>query len=131
MRLACVVALGLTPLAVAPSRPARHGDQTLPMNVIAEQFVKLVLAVGQHDADYVDAYYGLPEWKADVERQRTPLGRIRTDAERLIAQIPEVSAVERRDELVVLRHDYLRRQLEALQSRVRMVGGTRLTFAGE
>jgi hypothetical protein len=101
------------------------------MNVIAEQFVKLVLAVGQHDADYVDAYYGLPEWKADVERQRTPLGRIRTDAERLIAQIPELSAVERRDELVVLRHDYLRRQLEALQSRVRMLEGTRLTFDEE
>ena len=29
-----------------------------PMNTIAERYVKLVLAVGQHDADYVDAFYG-------------------------------------------------------------------------
>ena len=28
------------------------------LNNIAEPYVKLVLAVGQHDADYVDAYYG-------------------------------------------------------------------------
>src|SRR5206468_12979210 len=31
------------------------------MNAIAEQYVKLVLAVGQHDADYVDAFYGTPQ----------------------------------------------------------------------
>src|ERR1044071_1589494 len=33
------------------------------MNQIAERYVKLVLKVGQHDADYVDAYYGDPAWK--------------------------------------------------------------------
>ncbi len=33
------------------------------MNVVAESYVKLVLALGQHDAAYVDAYYGPPEWK--------------------------------------------------------------------
>ena len=30
---------------------------------IAERYVKLVLAMGEHDADYVDAYYGPPEWR--------------------------------------------------------------------
>ena len=29
-----------------------------PYRSVAEQYVKLVLAVGQHDADYVDAFYG-------------------------------------------------------------------------
>ena len=33
------------------------------MNNIAEAYVKLVLKIGQHDADYVDAYYGPDEWK--------------------------------------------------------------------
>ena len=27
-----------------------------PYRAVAEQYVKLVLAVGQHDADYVDAF---------------------------------------------------------------------------
>ena len=38
------------------------------MNVVAESYVKLVLALGQHDAAYVDAYYGPPEWKSEAER---------------------------------------------------------------
>jgi len=33
------------------------------MNAIAERYVHLVLAVGQHDPDYVDAFYGPAEWK--------------------------------------------------------------------
>ena len=101
------------------------------MNTIAERYVKLVLAVGQHDADYVDAFYGPPEWKADAERQKMPLGQIDAEAERLIAQIPELSAADRRDQLVVLRHEYLRRQLGALRARVRMLEGARFTFDEE
>src|SRR5262245_41683321 len=33
------------------------------MNQIAERYVKLVLLVGQHDDNFVDAYYGDPSWK--------------------------------------------------------------------
>jgi hypothetical protein len=128
MRLACVAGLGLTAAVVVPR--AQRG-QTLPMNTIAERYVKLVLAVGQHDADYVDAYYGPPEWKVEAERQKAPLAQIKIDAERLIAQIPALPAADRGDELVVLRRDYLRRQLEALQARVRMLEGAKLTFDEE
>src|ERR1044071_8149616 len=38
------------------------------VNEIAEAYVKLVLALGQHDPDYVDAYYGPPEWKNQQKR---------------------------------------------------------------
>ena len=37
------------------------------MDAVARAYVRLVLAVGRHDADYVDAYYGPPEWRAEVE----------------------------------------------------------------
>ena len=52
-------------------------------------------------------------------------------AARLIADIPALSDAERRDELVVLRRDYLKRQLEALRTRVRMLQGAKLTFDEE
>ena len=45
---------------------ARQGMKSNAMGTIAEQYVKLVLALGQHDADYVDAYYGPPEWKEEA-----------------------------------------------------------------
>ena len=103
----------------------------LPMNSIAERYVKLVLAVGQHDADYVDAFYGPQEWKTEAERQKMPLEQIEAEARRLIADIPDVPAVDRPDEVAVLRHDYLKRQLEALVSRVRMLEGAKLSFDEE
>lgn len=34
------------------------------MNAVAERCAHLVLALGQHDPDYVDAFYGPAEWKS-------------------------------------------------------------------
>ena len=50
------------------------------MRSVAEQYVKLVLAVGQHDADYVDAFYGPPEWRKEAEAAKTPLAAIDAQA---------------------------------------------------
>jgi len=118
-------------LLAATSVPAAQTRQTSPMNTIAERYVKLVLALGRHDADYVDAFYGPPEWKAEAERQKTALPDIRATAERLIAEIPNPTDDDRKDELVMLRRDYLKRQLEALRARVRMLEGAKLTFDEE
>jgi hypothetical protein len=102
-----------------------------PMNTVAERYVKLVLAVGQHDPDYVDAYYGPAEWKIEAERQKRSLADIDAAAKKLIAEIPPPSDEERRDEVATLRRHYLSRQLEALRTRVQMLEGTRLAFDQE
>lgn len=48
------------------------------MNSIADRYVQLVLAVGQHDPDFVDAYYGPPEWKTAAEGAgKRPLDELR------------------------------------------------------
>jgi hypothetical protein len=98
------------------------------MNETAERYVKLVLAMGQHDPAYVDAYYGPPEWKAEVEQRKAPLADIDAEAARLIDALGEANDA---DELVRLRHVYLRRQLESLRSRVRMLSGETLSFDEE
>jgi hypothetical protein len=105
------------------------GFQASSMNSIAERYVKLVLAVGQHDADYVDAYYGPPEWKSEAEARKTPLPEIDADAVRLISDLGRAEAGA--DELAVLRRDYLGRQLDAVRARVRLLSGTRLSFDEE
>jgi hypothetical protein len=101
------------------------------MNTIAERYVKLVLEVGQHDADYVDAFYGPPEWKAEADKHKVPLRQIDANAQRLIGEVPPLSTADRRDELVVLRREYLLRQLGSLRARVRMLEGAKLTFDEE
>lgn len=102
------------------------------MSDIAEQYVRLVLAVGLHDADYVDAYYGPPEWKTEVAaRGKRSLDELAAEAGRLIALVPQPVLADARDPLVPLRHEYLRRQLQAVDARIRMLRGETFTFDDE
>jgi hypothetical protein len=97
---------------------------------LSEEYVRLVLSVGLHDPDYVDAYYGPPEWKSETERDHPSLEAIAGRAETLIDALrhQHSSGV---DEAVMLRHRYLQRQSEALLERVRLLQGTKRTFDEE
>jgi hypothetical protein len=100
------------------------------MDRVAESYVKLVLAVGQHDSDYVDAYYGPPEWQAEAAARKRPLPELRAEAAGLVEGLqahPPASG----DELVRLRHQYLVRQLQAMLARIDMLSGARLSFDEE
>src|SRR5215471_17383971 len=57
------------------------------MKAVAEQYAHLVLALGQHDPDYVDAFYGPPEWKTQAEKEKKSLDAIGREANELIAAI--------------------------------------------
>ena len=101
------------------------------MNDLAERYVKLVLAMEQHDSDYVDAYYGPEAWRADAEGRQLTLDQIGAEAGALITELDRTATAPDPEALVHLRHQYLRRQLEALQARVRMLGGRSLAFDDE
>ena len=100
------------------------------LDAIAEAYVKLVLAVGQHDQDYVDAYYGPAEWKNAAEGDSLDLPTIRRRAAELIAAVDSVT-IDDADELVELRRRYLEAQLGSLAARVDMLDGATLTFDEE
>ena len=105
-----------------------------PMRTVAERYVKLVLAVGQHDADYVDAFYGPAEWRQAAEGAKIPLAAIDRQAEALerdLAAVTAASPVARDAQLWGLRRQYLARQMSALRARVSMRQGKRLTFDEE
>ena len=97
---------------------------------IAEAYVKIVLAVGRHDPDYVDAYYGPAEWKTAADAASLSLAEIEGRANALIEQAVDdgdraASGVEQ------LRARFLSRQLSALVTRVQMLQGVRLSFDDE
>jgi hypothetical protein len=117
----------VTGCAVRATAPAARDSD--PMNRIAESYVKLVLAVGQHDADYVDAYYGPPEWREEVNAKRPSLLEIHAGATALRAEVAQLTRPE--DGIAVLRNEYLRRQLEALIARADMLRGKKLSFDEE
>ena len=106
-----------------------HAEPTA-LDAVAESYVKLVLAVGIHDADYVDAYYGDETRKAEVEAEAPALETIRDRAAELIASLGDRPPAGG-DDLAALRWRYLVRQLEALVARVGMLGGASMSFDEE
>jgi hypothetical protein len=116
-----LILLGLTAIG--------RGQHAPSMNEIAERYVHLVLALGQHDPDYVDAYYGPTEWKSAAEKEKKPLPAIRDEAAKLSGALGHVA--QPKDEIDQLRLNYLAHQLGALEARVRILQGEKMTFDQE
>ncbi|GEN11968.1 hypothetical protein SAMN05443572_113261 [Myxococcus fulvus] len=100
-----------------------------PLDAPAEQYVKLVLAVGQHDGNYVDAYYGPEAWAKEAEATKLPLPEIAARAAAMVAAV-EATPVPA-DELLAMRHRFLLTQLRSLEARVRMLSGEKMKFDEE
>lgn len=98
------------------------------MDSVAQTYARLTLAVGQHDPNYVDAYYGPPEWKAEAAAHPMPLDRIREEAG---AALNALGDAEPADEMSKLRRKYLAKQLDALIARVAMLSGEKWSFDDE
>jgi hypothetical protein len=78
----------------------------------------------------VDAYYGPAEWRTDVEAAAPSLDALAAEADSLSARLAAVP-VAGEEEIVVLRRDYLAKQLSAVAARISMLQGTELSFDEE
>ncbi|HVG70934.1 MAG TPA: hypothetical protein VM819_08485 [Vicinamibacterales bacterium] len=101
------------------------------IQALAERYVRLVLALGQHDPDYVDAYYGPPDWRTEAQHAKVPLAEIDAAADDLAGDLEMITPPATANDLERLRHDYVTRQLASLRARVAMLGGARMKFDAE
>jgi hypothetical protein len=123
----CTADRGAGGTGAAPAGDAR-ADSLL--NPLAEQYVRLVLAVGGHDDGYVDAYYGPESWQQEAAAEQASLDSIALRAARLLGEVQAVD-VSGASGIVRLRHGYLTGQLEAVAAYVGMLQGRRLSFDEE
>lgn len=117
----------VTAKTTSSSSPDRPSPSAI-LDAAGERYAKLVLALGERDADYVDAFYGPPAWRDEAQLARKGLEQIRTEAS---AVLDEVRKVQPREELGQLRQAYQIHQLGALLARVAMLSGVRLSFDEE
>lgn len=123
--------------ACASTQPPPRADMvaastaiTADINALADDFIRLSLEAGTHEAGYIDAYYGDPALKQAAEanpRDKAELQNaataLRAKAEKL--QSSSQNALERR------RLSALSAQLLAAETRLRMMQGERFPFADE
>ena len=122
VRLLILAALASACTAHAPGRPAAAFDAA------GEAYVRLVLALGERDADSLDSYQGPAAWQNEARARHATLAEIQADAHTLVSSLtglatpgPELDA----------RRQFLLRQLRAVAARVDLLRGARPAFADE
>jgi hypothetical protein len=140
---ATLLLAGCAPVREAPpSAIAPRIDNSVTAERIAvgaaARYLRLTLEAGTYEDGYIDAYFGPAEERATAERERRPREALVVEAQaiaeaidvflrrpELAARSPEPAYSPRR-RLVALRG-----ALVAAETRLRMIGGERLSFADE
>ena len=100
----------------------------MTLEPLAEGYVQLVLAVGRHDGNFVDSYYGPAAWQtAAQEGAPRPLAELRAGAKQLLAAVSAATppAAE------TVRRDYLVGQVTAVEAHLARLDGHRFSFDDE
>ena len=93
---------------------------------LAEEFVRLALAIEQHLPGYVDSYFGPDEWmKQAKEAGKLTVQDLTREAGRLATDLSQP------DELDPQRRDFLSRQVSAMQMSLRLLSGEKISLAEE
>ncbi len=109
-------------------------DLELTMNSVAESYVKLVLNIGQFDADYVDAYYGPEAWKTEAasinKNDTTIYKKLTSEADSLLTSLENLGS-KKATELERLRYRYLYKQILSAKVKLMMLSGVKPGFDEE
>ncbi len=123
--LLIAVTIGL--FAADPGAPA-----AVDVNDVAESYVKLVLEIGLYDPEYVDAYFGPPEWKPSEARQQEefPAESLRAKVDALIERLERIDAGAF-EGLDRQRYACLKTQLSSVRTKIDLLAGVKMSFDDE
>ncbi len=102
--------------------------QVQTLDSVAHAYLRLAVALGEHDGDSIDYYYGPPAWVADIRKQAPPLNQIRQSSLELIEALQTMTV---HDTTSVTRQKFLLGQLQAIACRASQAAGARSTFDEE
>jgi hypothetical protein len=98
------------------------GAGVASLDAIAEEYVRISLALRPHDPAYVDAYFGPPDWAAEAEAAGKSLVEVRTAAAALLTEL-HISGGTDEEDIVKRRRDMLHKRLTSMLVRMDMVEG--------
>ena len=113
-------------LALAACGPQGQEDS---LDEIAADFVQMTLEIGEREPGYVDAYYGPKEWQDAARRAPRSLAALAAEADALAGRLSAIGSGL--DAMESRRRAFLAGQVKAAQTRLRMLGGEKLSFADE
>ena len=124
--LGLLMLLGACATQPAPA-PDPSGDS---LDVIARDYVALILEIGEREPGYVDAYYGPAEWQAAATANPRTVPQLIQGAAGLTERLNAVST-RGAEPAVAQRRAYLLAHASAASARLRMLSGEKMSFADE
>jgi len=124
MRLISIAAALLFVSACSTVPPAPSDS----LNAVARDFVVQTLEIGERDPGFVDAYYGPPELAEAAKANPRTIAELSASTEALLAR---VAALHPTDPMDARRAEFMRLQLVAEATRLRMLAGEKLSFTDE
>lgn len=120
------------PVASAPAAvPTTPRSTAHSLDEIAQDYVRLQLAIGEKEPGYIDAYYGPPEWAAEAKRDSRSLADLALAVGANRAALADLRMRARGDAMWVKRVGFLDAQMLAAETRLRMIRGEKLSFLSE
>jgi hypothetical protein len=93
---------------------------------LAEEFVRLALAINEHLPGYVDSYFGPSQWAQEARQAgKLPLPDLTQRVDQLATNVSHAN------EWDAQRKDFLARQISAMQMSLRLLGGENVSLAEE
>lgn len=105
---------------------AASQEEAASLDTLAVEFVKLALAIGQHDPAFVDAYHGPADWAEAAKAEQRPLDQLEADAQGLMISVRRANR-----EGWSIRGAMLEKQIRAALTRIQMAQGRRFSFDEE
>jgi hypothetical protein len=121
-------------LALAASGLAAAEPSPLTLDQVSDSYVEVALAIGEHDPNYVDAYYGPEETRTKVKAASEDLATLTRRVSELVAAaaaVPWPAAGDADAGMRALRLDYLRHQLASAAARIELLRGRKMSFDEE
>jgi hypothetical protein len=118
--LLCVLLTSGTAMAASPAS----------MDALARDYMRLTLAMGAHDGNYVDAYYGPEELQAEARKTPQTLDQIKSKAQAMQAALGKVATPDA-GSMEALRLEFLKKQTVAMLGRIDALQGKKLSFDEE
>jgi hypothetical protein len=109
----------------------KENNEVAKMNILAEKYVRLGLAVGQYDGDFVDAYYGPDSLKPTNPKAAVfPADSLLKAVTELKTSFTAMAAVTTNDTLRI-RANWISSQLTAFERRIKIFNGQLSSFDEE
>lgn len=120
--------LGACATSPRPAPVANPAGDSL--DAIAQDYVALILEIGEREPGYVDAYYGPAEWQEAAKANPRTVPQLIEGAAGLTERLNAVSTGGA-EPAVVQRRKYLLAHVSAASARLRMLAGEKMGFADE